>query len=69
MTLTKYVNSRFAAQDRDRGLHYFRDGAVTHLSSSGQSARFRVQGENLYQVDITFDGKVASLNCTCPHFR
>jgi superfamily II DNA or RNA helicase len=66
------LKSRFASQFnptiRDRGLAYFRSGAVTILEHSDSYVLARVKGTHDYLVQLTLTLHSLDVACTCPYF-
>lgn len=50
----------------ERGLAYFREGAVERLVSHGDRITARVAGTDVYTVKLWQDGRRLGWNCTCP---
>ncbi len=69
MSLIELVTQEFDSQVRARGRHYFEDGAVTIVDASAGRIKAKVQGNELYQVQIRFaDEGILKYKCTCPYF-
>src|SRR6185503_17814753 len=66
------LKSRFAPQFnpkiRDRGLAYFRGGAVTILEHSDSHLLARVKGTHDYFVELRLTLYSLDVACTCPYF-
>lgn len=50
----------------ERGLAYFRNGAVERLVSQGDRISARVVGTDVYTIKLWPDGRRLGWNCTCP---
>lgn len=50
----------------ERGLGYFREGAVERLVSHGDRITARVAGTDVYSVKLWRDGRSLDWSCTCP---
>lgn len=50
-----------------RGESYFRHGAVSRLRDAGSKVSARVEGTELYEVELWTDGDELQYDCTCPH--
>ena len=66
------LKSRFAPQFnpkiRDRGVAYFRAGAVTILEHSDHYVMARVRGKYDYFVELSLNLNSLDVACTCPYF-
>lgn len=52
----------------DRGIQYFEDGYVSDFMYSNNGITARVNGSDIYGVEITLDGEeVVDMYCSCPH--
>ena len=52
----------------DRGIQYFEDGYVSDFMYSNNGITARVNGSDIYDVEITLDGEdVMDMYCSCPH--
>ncbi len=53
-----------------RGFNYYLEGTVQSLVKNTSSVFGVVRGNDLYSVDIEFEGEeVASMFCTCPYAK
>ena len=53
-----------------RGLEYYKDGRVHIKSREENSITALVDGEDVYNIRINFDGdKITSCICTCPYYQ
>jgi uncharacterized Zn finger protein len=50
-----------------RGESYFHQGAVSRLRDAGSKVSARVEGTELYEVELWTDGDELQYDCTCPH--
>lgn len=50
-----------------RGESYFHQGAVSRLRDSGSKVSARVEGTELYEVELWTNGDELQYDCTCPH--
>jgi uncharacterized Zn finger protein len=50
----------------ERGLAYFRHGAVSRLRAGEKEISARVRGTRLYAVRLRLDGRELDWDCTCP---
>src|SRR5678815_3941515 len=66
------LKSRFAPQFnpkiRDRGVAYFRAGAVKILENSDHYLLARVKGTTDYFVELSLTLNSLDVACTCPYF-
>ncbi|HLK62692.1 MAG TPA: DEAD/DEAH box helicase [Bryobacteraceae bacterium] len=68
MKLASVLSLSFDEGVRSRGASYFRSGAVQIRSGSEAEVDARVRGTRVYDVAITWDGRLMTLFCDCPHF-
>src|ERR1700741_191786 len=68
MSLKSKFATQFNPKIRDRGLAYFRGGAVTILEHSDSHVLAKVEGMLDYFVDITLTLNSLEVACTCPYF-
>jgi uncharacterized Zn finger protein len=67
--LEQDIRRRTGGQSFERGLDYFRSGAVFDARRQGMTLKARCEGSRAeaYRVRVTFDNKgVASAECSCP---
>ncbi len=60
--------SEFSQVIQQRGLDYFRNGAVRLAETAPDRVLAFVQGNRRYTVEIRFKGPKASMSCTCPYY-
>lgn len=63
------VAARVGEQSFQRGLSYFRNGAIFDARRQGTTLKARCEGSRpqAYRVQVTFDGNsIAGANCSCP---
>src|SRR5829696_7770668 len=68
MSLKSRFASQFNPKIRDRGLAYFRSGAVKILEHSDFYVRAQVEGTLDYFVELTLALNSLDVACTCPYF-
>src|SRR6185503_18879524 len=68
MSLKSRFASQFNPKIRDRGLAYFRGGAVKILEHSDFHVRAQVEGTSDYFVELTLTLNSLDVACTCPYF-
>ena len=68
MTLQARFASRFRPLIRERGLEYFRAGAVKILEHSDFHVTAQVEGTFDYFVELSHNSRSFDVGCTCPYF-
>jgi len=69
MNLSSKLSQTFTSTTRKRGEDYFRRGRVNIRAGSDSSVTAYVQGADLYEVSLEFDGDDVLLgDCGCPFF-
>lgn len=68
MSLKSRFASQFNPRIRDRGLAYFRSGAVKILEHSDLYVLAQVQGNLDYSVQLSLTSNSLDVACTCPYF-
>src|SRR5438128_2650463 len=69
MKLASALSSDFDDGVRSRGASYYRSGAVRIQAGSASEVEARVRGSRVYDVEISWDGKMLTLFCDCPYFE
>src|SRR5687768_3815984 len=68
MSLKSRFASQFNPRIRDRGLAYYRSGAVKILEHSDFYMLARVKGNLDYSVQLSLTSNSLDVACTCPYF-
>ncbi|PJB62055.1 MAG: hypothetical protein CO095_19375, partial [Armatimonadetes bacterium CG_4_9_14_3_um_filter_58_7] len=63
--LSKYVSSRI----RDRGMDYYRSGAVEIVNGDSEELLAVVLGSEAYEIDLFREDKTLYGACTCPYCK
>jgi len=63
------LRNDFTRTTRHKGEDYFRRKAVKIMDHDATRIRARVQGSELYNVDIQWGGEEFTYDCSCPHFE
>ena len=69
MRALQVIRRDFSHKTRERGKDYYRRGAVEIVDSEPNHIRARVQGTDLYNLSIDWDGSQYSYSCSCPRFQ
>ena len=69
MSLKGKFSTDFNPKIRDRGVAYFRSGAVTILKHSDSQVEARVKGSAEYLVRLSLNSNMFEVACTCPYFE
>ncbi|MGD0389305.1 MAG: DEAD/DEAH box helicase [Tepidisphaeraceae bacterium] len=69
MRALQAIQSDFSRKTRERGEDYYRRGMVKIIDSQPNRVLARVQGTQLYDVNVGWSGSEYSYFCTCPRYE